>query len=156
MHGGYDIYETLEADHGGIESRKFSIHPACKFLPEKNLASWRNLKTLIRLEAKREVQGKFTQEVRYYISDEQETKAAYFCSHIRGHRSIENQLHWHLDVTFKEDACRAGAGYASQNLSVLRKMDLHIVSEQKDRHCLRKRLYKAALDIGYLNKLLNI
>jgi hypothetical protein len=52
---------------------------------EENLASWKNLKTLIRLEAKREVQGKATQEVRYYISDEQEAKAAYFCSLIRGH-----------------------------------------------------------------------
>jgi hypothetical protein len=45
---------------------------------------------------------------------------------------------------------RARAGYASQNLSVLRKMALHIVSEQKDKHSIRKRLYKAALDIGYL------
>jgi predicted transposase YbfD/YdcC len=156
MHGGYDVYETLEADHGRIETRKCSILPACEFLMEENLAPWKNLKTLIRLESKREVQGKSTQEVRYYISDEQETKAPYFYSLIRGHWSIENQLHWHLDVTFKEDACRARAGYASQNLSVLRKMALHIVSEQKDKHSIRKRLYKAALDIGYLRKLLKI
>jgi hypothetical protein len=61
-----------------------------------------------------------------------------------------------LDVTFKEDACRARTGYASQNLSVLRKMALHIVSEQKDKHSIRKRLYKAALDTGYLKKLLKI
>jgi predicted transposase YbfD/YdcC len=139
-----------------VFTRKCSILPACKFLLEENLSPWKNLKTLIRLEAKREVQGKTTQEVRYYISDEQETKAAYFCSLIRGHWSMENQLHWHLDVTFKEDACRARAGYASQNLSVLKKMALHIVSEQKDKHSIRKRLYKAALDIGYLKKLLKI
>jgi hypothetical protein len=90
MHGGYDVYETPDADHGRIETRKCSILPACEFLMEENLAPWKNLKTLIRLEAKREVQGKATQEVRYYISDEQETKAAYFCSLVRGHWSIEN------------------------------------------------------------------
>ncbi|MDR1116275.1 MAG: ISAs1 family transposase, partial [Tannerella sp.] len=45
---------------------------------------------------------------------------------------------------------------ASQNLSVLRKMALHTVSEQKDKHSIRKRLYKAALDIGYLKILLKI
>lgn len=156
VHSGYDTFQNVEADHGRIETRKCSILPAAGFLMEENLLPWRNLKTLIRVEAMREVQGKTTQEVRYYISDEQEPKAAYFNSLVRGHWSIENQLHWHLDVTFKEDKCRARAGYASQNLSVLRKMALHITTEQKDKLSVKKRLYKAALDIGYLKKLLKI
>ena len=72
--------------------------------------------------------------------------------------------HWHLDVTFKEDECRARMGFTSQNLSVLRKIalhivseqkdKLHIVSEQKDKLSMKRRLYKAALDINYLKKLL--
>ena len=82
--------------------------------------------------------------------------------------------HWHLDVTFKEDECRARMGFTSQNLSVLRKIALHIVSEQKDKLSMKRRLYKAlhivseqkdklsmkrrlykaALDINYLKKLL--
>jgi hypothetical protein len=62
-----------------------------------------------------------------------------------------------LGVTFKEDTCRAGAGYyASQNLSAVRKMSMHIVSEQKNKLGLKKRLYKVALDIGYLKKLIKI
>ena len=56
--------------------------------------------------------------------------------------------HWHLDVTFKEDECRARMGFTSQNLSVLRKIALHIVSEQKDKLSMKRRLYKAALDIN--------
>jgi hypothetical protein len=59
-----------------VPGRECSILPACKFLPEENLATWKNLKILIRPEAKREVQGKTTQEVRYYISDEQETNSS--------------------------------------------------------------------------------
>lgn len=156
MNSGHDMYETIEADHGRIETRKCSILPAAEYLMEENSQAWKNLGTIIRLEARREVQGKVTQETRYYISDEKEESAAYFCSLIRGHWSIENQLHWHLDITFKEDACRARTGYASQNLSALRKMALHIVSEQKDKLSIKKRLYKAALDMRYLKKLLKI
>lgn len=129
VHSGRDVHETVEADHGRIETRKCSILPAGEYLMEENILAWRNLRTIVRIESNREIQGKTTQEVRYYISDELETKASYFQSLIRGHWSIENQLHWHMDVTFKEDKCRARAGYASQNLSVLRKMVLHIVSE---------------------------
>ncbi|GHT45532.1 hypothetical protein AGMMS49965_22540 [Bacteroidia bacterium] len=74
----------------------------------------------------------------------------------RGHWGIENHLHWHLDVTFKEDACRARTGYAPQNLSTVRKFALQILSDITDRHSLKKRQYKAALDIGYLKKILKI
>lgn len=156
VHSGHDTYQNIEADHGRIETRKCSILPATEYLMEENILPWRNLKTLIRIEATREVKGKVTQETRYYISDEQETKAVYYNSLVRGHWSIENQLHWHLDVTFKEDQCRARNGYASQNLSVLRKMALHIVTEHKDKLSVSKRLYKAALDVGYFKKLMKI
>lgn len=57
-------------------------------------------------------------------------------------------------MTFKEDKCRVRKGFASQNLPVLRKIALHIISEQKDKLSMKRRLYKAALDINYLKKLL--
>ena len=105
-------------------------------------------------EAVRELKDGTTRETRYYISDETEAKAAYYAALVRGHWSIENQLHWHMDITFREDPCRARKDFASQNLSVLRKIALHIISRQKDRLSKKKRLYKAALDIKYLRKLL--
>lgn len=156
MNSGHDMHETIEAGHGRIETRKCSILPAEEYLMEESLQAWKNIGTIIRLEARREIQGKVTQETRYYISDEKGESASYFGSLIRGHWSIENQLHWHLDITFKEDARRARTGHSSQNLSVLRKMALHIVSEQKDKLSIKKRLYKAALDMNYLKKLLKI
>jgi hypothetical protein len=57
-----------------------------------------------------------------------------------------------LDVTFREDACRARTGNAPLNLSTLRKFALQLLSIQKDKLSLKKRQYKAALDIGYLKK----
>lgn len=90
------------------------------------------------------------------MNDEKEDSTAYFSPLVRGYWSIDNQLHCHLDITSKEDACRARTGYASQNLSVLRKIAMHIISDQKDKLSIKKRLCKAVLDINCLNKLLKI
>ena len=62
----------------------------------------------------------------------------YYQSPVRGHWGIENQLHWHPDVTFKEDQCRARTGNAPQNLSTVRKFALHIISNAKDKLYLKK------------------
>lgn len=156
VHHGHDVFETLEKDHGRIESRKCSILPAAEYLLEENLQEWRELNTIIRIETSREIKGKISCDTRYYISNEDQSKAAYYSSLIRGHWGIENQLHWHLDVTFKEDQCRARKDYAAQNLSVLRKVALHLVSKQKSKLSMKKRLYKAALDMEYLKGLLGI
>ena len=55
---------------------------------------------LIKVESSREIKGVTTTEKRYYISDENITNASFYNSLVRGHWSIENKLHWHLDVTY--------------------------------------------------------
>lgn len=156
MHSGHDVIETLEKDHGRIEKRTCSILPAKEYLMEETLSKWAHISTIIKQVSTREIKGISTQDIRYYISDEDETNAAYYQSLARGHWSIENQLHWVLDVVFKEDACRAREGYASQNLSVLRKIALHIITNYKDKLSISKRRYQAALDVEYLKRLLSI
>ena len=77
-------------------------------------------------------------------------------TYIRGHWGIENRLHWHLNVTFREDHCRARKAYAAQNLNTIRKLALAIVSQRKDKLSIRKRLFIAALNIDYPKELLKI
>lgn len=154
-HSGHDVIETLEKDHGRIEKRICSILPAKEYLMEETLSKWSHISTIIKLVSTREIKGISTQDTRYYISDD-DGKAAYYQSLARGHWSIENQLHWVLDVVFKEDACRARKGYASQNLSVLRKIALHIITNHKDKLSINKRRYQATLDVEYLKRLLGI
>lgn len=72
----------------------------------------------------------------------------------RGHWPIENQLHWNLDVTFKEDACRSCKGYAGQNLACLRKLAMQVVKSHSDKKSLRKRLFAAAISQDYQQQLL--
>ena len=81
-------------------------------------------------------------------------KLSYYIALSRGHLGIENQLHWHLDITFKEDDCRARTENAPLNLSTIRKLALQILSNQNDKLSLKKRQYKTALDIKYLKKII--
>ena len=147
-HQGYDCKGDTETGHGRIETRRCSILSAEDFLLEENLQAWKDLTTLLMVEACREIKGIRTEETCYYISNENISSAAYYQALVRGHWAIENQLHWHLDVTFKEDQCRARNGNAPENLSTVRKFALQIISNAKDKLSLNKRKYKAALDFS--------
>ncbi|OAV70588.1 Transposase [Bacteroidales bacterium Barb4] len=80
--------------------------------------------------------------------------ASCFNAPVRGHWGIENQLHRHLDVTSREDVCRAGKVHAAENLSTVRKLALQIIREQTDKLSLKKRRLNAAYNIEYLKKLI--
>lgn len=149
------ISEEWEYDHGRFEVRKCSIISSKNALLDENQEQWRGLKTLIKVEASRSVKDKETEEIRYYISDEEGCSAAYYNALVRGHWGIENHLHWHLDVTFKEDGSRARIGNAPENLSTLRKLALQILKDQNDNLSMSKRRLKAAYDIKYLENLIN-
>jgi len=152
---GIGVEEEPDNNHGRIETRRCHILSVGDFLLEENKSAWKNVSTLVKIESGREIKGVLHQETRYYISDETVSNPSYYLSLARGHWGIENQLHWHLDVTFKEDACRAREGNAPLNLSTIRKFALQLLSNQKDKLSLKKRQYKAALDIGYLKKIIN-
>ncbi len=79
-----------------------------------------------------------------------ELKARDFDMLARGHWTIENLLHWHLDVTFHEDASRAGKGNAAQNLSLIRKLALQVVKNYTDKRSIKKRLFRASLNNEYV------
>jgi predicted transposase YbfD/YdcC len=152
---GLQFIDEPNYDHGRIENRCCSILPAKDYLLEENLTDWKNVSTIIKIDASREIKGEVQRETRYYISDESVTRPSYYLALSRGHWGIENQLHWHLDVTFKEDDCRARMENAPLNLSTMRKFALQILANQKDKLSLKKRQYKAALDIRYLKKIIN-
>ena len=118
---------------------------------------WKNLRTLVCVETERvhvSEGGRTEVQARYYISDEDFPLAQYYGELARGHWGIENGLHWHLDVTFKEDKCRARKKNAAQNLSLLRKLALQIATHTQDKLSVRKRLRCASWNPKYLITLL--
>lgn len=149
-----DCASQMDADHGRIETRDCRILDV-EAIEDKDVSGrWPGLKTLIEITSTVDYGEKTTKTTRYYISDEDFPKSAYFNMLARGHWSIENQLHWNLDVTFKEDACRARKGYAAQNLSTIRKLAMQVIKGHTDKRSLKKRLFRAALSQDYLLELL--
>lgn len=74
---------------------------------------------------------------------------------MRSHWGIENNLHWHLDVTFKEDQSRMRTGNGVQNLSAIRKYALELLKGQGDKLSIKRRRKKCMLNLGYLAQILN-
>lgn len=94
-----------------------------------------------------------TTEVRFYIS----SLAADARRHnqvIRSHWSIENSLHWVLDVTFNEDASRIRQGYAASNLGLLRRLSVNLLKREPSRLSLKMKRYKAAMNKDFLLQIL--
>ena len=110
------VEENWEYDHGRFELRTCSILSAESTMEEEVVEQWSGLQTIVKIESIRIIKDKKTTETRYYISDENESNALYFSHLVRGHWGIENHLHWHLDVTFKEDKCRVRTGNANDSL----------------------------------------
>lgn len=153
----FDTSEQMDADHGRIETRACRIIKASDIddpIGVEAVSRWPKLTTLIEVTSRVDHGDHVTQAKRLYISDEDFPKAAYFNMLARGHWSIENQLHWNLDVTFLEDACRARKGFAAINLSTIRKLAMQIIKEHIDKSSLRKRRFKASLSNNYLTDML--
>jgi predicted transposase YbfD/YdcC len=111
----------IEKDHGRMERRSVTTVTALDWLEGKK--AWKDLATIIRYRCSRTVGDSTTITDRYYISS-MESSAEVLGRIIRGHWSIENRLHWSLDVLFREDASQVRKGRAPENLNILRKIAL--------------------------------
>ncbi len=121
-----DVWKTEEErKHGRIEQREVSSVTDIGWLEGKK--NWKDLKTIIQYRSWRN--GKQTD--RYYISSA-DMSAQEFYQKIRGHWSIENRLHWVLDVVFGEDAAKVSKEHAPENLNVLRKIALSLLRAAPD------------------------
>lgn len=80
-------------------------------LPEQEgmYEKWPGLKRIIKMELKCTGNGVRSRETIYYLSRMEKDEVSYYANCIRAHWGIENKLHWHLDVTFREDMCRVRA-----------------------------------------------
>jgi len=146
--------EDWQKNHGRKEKRRTEVLDALACLSQEQLKRWPELHSIVRIHAYRELTGKEPEEnIRYYISSET-AEARYFNHLARGHWSVENDLHWHLDVTFREDQARVRKDRAPQNLSALRKIALQRLRLIKDKKSLKKRRFAASLNLDYLMDIL--
>ena len=148
------VDEAVEKGHGRIEIRKCEVINKIDFIDQKE--QWAGLRSLARITAQREIRDMVTTEVRLYISSV-EADAKEFNSYIRQHWSVENSLHWTLDVTFREDAQRKRNGKAAQNFALVQKIALNLLKkEESKRMSLKNKRLVAAWDSEFLMKILTI
>lgn len=130
-------HTTTEKGHGREEERFYFICPVPDDLPDAD--RWKQLKAIGIAISHTKRDGKDCGEVRYYILSKY-ISASRFAAAVRGHWSIENRLHWQLDVTFQEDQCRIRHGHADANFSSLRRTALSMLKND------------TTLDVGIKNK----
>ena len=143
--------------HGRIETR------CCTTLSDPEcLACWRSrrldhLRTIVHLHSERHIGNQSSAEDRYYLCSlpaDTPDLAAQVLHATRSHWGIENQLHWVLDVAFREDYSRARAGHAAENLAVLRHFALNLLRNEPSKRSVRAKRLRAAWDQHYLLKVL--
>ena len=132
-----DTCQTTDGDHGRIETRKAIVLWDVQHLG-KLAKDWPGLKSVARIERTREVPGpeglKTSTEYHYYIATLNRHKTAkQFLAYSRGHWSVENNLHWQLDMSFNEDQRRIRKDHGAENFSRLCRMALNMHKNEKTR-----------------------
>jgi len=150
-----DTAQSLGKDHGRIETRRVWVlwHPEHLGALAQD---WPGLKCLVMVERTREVHGKKSTEVHYYISSlDARRSAAQFLAYTRGHWSVENNLHWQLDVSFDEDRRRIRAGHGAENFGRLCRIALNqLQQETTHKNGIAIRRHTCGWDNDYLLKVL--
>lgn len=148
------IATQTELGHGRIEKR------TCKLIRDSEWVckekEWKALKTLIEISTERtnKTTGETQRETRYYISSLQ-ADAKRFNEAIRRHWSIENNLHWCLDVVFKEDSSHKQAGNAAENFAIITRIALSLIKNDKTKKTsMKNKRHLAGWDNNFLSALL--
>lgn len=144
--------ESVDAGHDRIEIRRCWVSTEVDWLEQKN--QWKDLGAICAVERERIQAGKTALERSYYISS-LVVIACLMATLIRQHWGIENQLHWLLDVGFREDANRTRKGHAAENMALLRRIALNLLKQEKTlKRGIKTKRLKAGWDKQYLLKVL--
>ena len=146
--------DAFEDSHDRLVRRRMFASPDAVRLDV--LSGWPGLRTVLAVESIRSVHGtdKVESEIRYFLSSCTDDPATLGAT-IRTHWSIENALHWVLDVTFREDDSRVRDRRAARNLALLRKIALNLVGRDRStKASVRAKRKKAAWNDVYMFQLL--
>jgi predicted transposase YbfD/YdcC len=144
-----------ERGHGRQERRVVWVLPATPYVTCQ--AAWLGLRSLVLVlrVVTCPVSGVETEEVRYFISSLR-PRVRRLARVIRGHWSIENGLHWVLDVVFREDARRLYDRTAAENVGLLNRLATSLLRGDPSKGSLTVKRKRAAWSVGYLSQLLGL
>ncbi len=151
VHRQHDTYTSQERGHGRTEQRSCSILIDPPGFAER--VDWPGLRVIGLYYCERRQAGKpVAEELRYFIGSK--PAAQTYGQALRGHWSIENNLHWQLDVSFSEDQNRVRERRAAESLALVRRLTLMLLKRHPARLSLARKLYAAALETTFLEEIL--
>lgn len=145
--GKLDVFQDVDAGHGRIETRIAHLSQDIGWLQEHH--DWPALCAIGKVTARREDGSKKSVETRYYLLS-RALSAEKFLAATRAHWSIENSLHWVLDVTMNEDAMRNRKGNGPENLAILRRIALNLARSEPTKGSMRGKLKKAGWNDNFI------
>jgi predicted transposase YbfD/YdcC len=148
----YETYETRDKDHGREEIRSYLIVKNLEKIRNRN--EWAELKVIGMYTSSRIIAGERLDEAHYFIGS-RDADASVYGKTLRGHWSIENNLHWQLDVTFGEDGNRVQRRHGGQNLALLRRLALSLLKRHSSKESMACKRLAAALDTAFLEEILS-
>jgi predicted transposase YbfD/YdcC len=144
-------HETVDADHGRIETRHYTVVHDVEWLQERH--QWPSLNAIVVVESQREINGKITNEMRFYITS-LVMLANVVGPMIRAHWAIENSLHWVMDMVFRDDECRIRTDNAPANFATCRHIAYNLTRKAPGKDSIRLRRKTAGWDDEYLASLI--
>jgi predicted transposase YbfD/YdcC len=148
-------HTDIDAAHGRVETRTCTVTSDLSEITR--IGDWENIQSVVKLESVRYTKStkETTTETRYYITNKSPDPMQ-IEKIIRSHWGIENKLHWLLDVAFNEDKSRKRDQNAAENFSVILRMALNLVKDDKTtKRSVRGKRLKAGWDNEYLLTLMN-
>jgi predicted transposase YbfD/YdcC len=144
-------HKTVDGDHGRIETRTYTVIHDVAWLQERH--DWPGLKGVVVVESTREIGDKIERETRFYIT------SLVWLAHqmgpvIRSHWSIENSLHWVMDMIFRDDECRIRTDHAPANFTTIKHMAHNLIRRAPGKDSFRLKRKVAAWDDEFLASLI--
>lgn len=142
-------HQDTDAGHGRVEERLCHVAHAAPWLTKRH-PQWAGLASIAKVTATRtnKKTGEISSETRLYVSSlppDPET----ILNASRSHWTIENNLHWQLDVTFHEDQCRTRKDHAPLNLAILRHAAFNMLKRESSKLSIKRKRLKAAMNQNF-------
>jgi predicted transposase YbfD/YdcC len=147
-----DHAEISERGHGREEKRECVVTSDLSGIRDGD--RWARLQSIARITDTRTICGKASTATRYFVTS-MAPDAKKIMRAIRAHWAVENNLHWTLDIVFREDASRIRIGQAQANFALLRKFALNMLKKEKTaKGGLKNKRFRAGLSEDYLLKVI--
>ncbi len=147
----YQEFETVDKGHGRLEVRRYTHFELTDWIDKKS--DWKSLCSAIMVERTREIQGVSNTETSWYISS-LAVNAEIASRSIRAHWGVENNLHWWLDVIFKDDNCGLHSAAGPLNLSVIKRFCMNLLRKDTSIKTMKNRVMACAIDDSFRERVL--